>query len=141
MASEHFYKTFEHTADMGLEVEAPDRAGVFTRSAMAMFDIMFGLGSIGTDRQRRLRVSADSLEELLVAWLNDLLYVYSVEGIVFSGFRDVDLSEKSFEALGLGETFDPRKHEPQLEIKAATYHQLSITRDDGSWKAMVIFDI
>ena len=139
--SENFYKTFEHTADLGLEVEAADRAGIFTRSAMAMFDMMFGLDSIGADRRRGLRVTADSLEELLVAWLNELLYVYSVEGIIFSGFRDVDLHERSFEAVGLGEVFDPEKHEPQLEIKAATYHQISITRDNGSWKARVIFDI
>ena len=47
MSSDPFYKTIEHTADIGIEVEAPDGEGVFARCALAMFDMMFGIESIG----------------------------------------------------------------------------------------------
>ena len=141
MTSDSFYNTIEHTADIGIEVEAPDREGVFARSAMAMFDLMFGLESIGRTETRRISVSGENLDELLVAWLNELLYLYSVEDVMFSSFSEIVLNSKSFSALGLGEVYDRRKHSVDLEIKAATYHGLSIGRVDGKWRARVIFDI
>jgi SHS2 domain-containing protein len=141
VTSDSFYKTIEHTADIGIEVEAPDRAGVFARCAMAMFDMMFGLESIGASETRRISVSGEDVGELLVAWLNELLYVYSVEGVMFSSFSDMELGSKSFSALGLGEVYDRRKHSADFEIKAATYHGLSVRRAGRKWRARVIFDI
>ncbi len=141
MSSDSFYKTIEHTADIGIEVEAPDGEGVFTRCGLAMFDMMFGIESIGRNQTRRISVSGENLNELLVAWLNELLYVYSVEGTMFSDFSDMVLGATSLSAVGLGETFDQRKHSGHLEIKAATYHGLSVGQADGKWRARVIFDI
>jgi SHS2 domain-containing protein len=141
VTSDSFYNTIEHTADIGIEVEAPDREGVFARSALAMFDMMFGLQSIGRGETRRISVTGEDLNELLVAWLNDLLYVYSVEGVMFSDFSDMVIGATSFSALGLGEIYDQRKHSAGLEIKAATYHGLSIRHVGGKWQARVIFDI
>jgi SHS2 domain-containing protein len=86
-------------------------------------------------------VSADNLDDLLVAWLNELLYVYSVSKVVFSGFTDADLGDTSFSAVALGETLDPSKHSVEVDIKAATYHQLLVRREGGGWKASIIFDV
>jgi SHS2 domain-containing protein len=141
MGSRSFYKIIDHTADIGIEVWAPDREGVFTRSAMAMFDMMLGLDSVTASETREIQVAGEGLEELLVAWLNELLYVYSVEKMVFSGFSEVDLGENTFSALVAGERFDPLKHSADLEIKAATYHDLSVRCDKGRWKARIIFDV
>jgi SHS2 domain-containing protein len=136
-----FYKTIEHTADIGIEVEAPDREGIFTRSALAMFDLMFGLESIGHAQKRRISVTGDGLDELLIAWLNDLIYVYSVDKIIFGGFSEADLGENRFSAVASGEHIVPGKHRADLEVKAATYHDLSVSRSDGGWIARIIFDV
>ena len=141
MASESFYRIIEHTADIGIEVEASDRAGIFARSGQAMFDLMLGLRSIGKTLRKPIQVGGDSTEELLVAWLNELLYVYAVERIVFSDFSDTRLGKREFSATGLGEEFDPGKHSPAMEIKAATYHGMSVVHDGGRWKATIIFDV
>ena len=141
VSSDSFYKTFEHTADIGIEVEAPDTDGVFVRCALAMFDMMFGLESIGRNQTRRISVSGENRNELLVAWLNELLYVYSVEGMMFSDFSDVALGATTLSAVGSGEVYDQSKHHAGLEIKAATYHGLSIRQTAGKWQARVIFDI
>lgn len=141
MRSQSFYRVFEHTADIGIEVTAPDKHELFARSAMAMFDMLVGLDSIAGLETRHISVAGDDPAELLVAWLNDLLYVYSVEKMVFSGFSEIDLGGDTFSAVALGERFDPVKHSADLEIKAATYHDLSIRCDEGTWKARIIFDI
>jgi SHS2 domain-containing protein len=141
LVSTPFYTVIDHTADLGIEVEAESREGVFTKSALAMFDLMFGLGSIGGDITKPFSVTAENPVELLVAWLNELLYFYAVERILFSGFADVRLGEDSFRAVGCGERFDPGKHRCDLEIKAATYHDVSLAFIEGRWKARVIFDV
>lgn len=141
MASEPLYRTIDHTDDIGIEVEAPSIEGIFTRSGLAVFDLMFGLDSIGKMLTRPIRVTAESTEELLVAWLNELLYVCAVERTVFSDFTDVSLDENMLSAVGVGEAFDPDRHRVSMEIKAATYHGMSIDEEEGGWKARMIFDV
>ena len=141
MTFESFYRVIEHTADIGIEVEAADPGGVFTRSGLAMFDLMFGLQSVGRTLRKPIRVTGENTEELLVAWLNELLYVYAVEQMVFSDFLDVRLEKCAFSATGLGEKFDPGKHSAAMEIKAATYHGMSVAHVEGRWTATIIFDV
>jgi SHS2 domain-containing protein len=141
LASLPFYTVIDHTADVGIEVEAASREGLFVNSALAMFDLMFGLATVGRQVTRRLSVAAENPPELLVAWLNELLYACAVERMLFSGFTDVELGEQTLRAVGCGEHFDPDKHRCDLEIKAATYHELSLACTDGRWKARVIFDV
>ena len=136
-----FYRTIEHTADIGIEVEAPDTAGLLTRCALAMFDMMFGLDSISKSIKVRIAAEGDDIGELLVAWLNEVLYVYAVEKVVFSDFVPEVVTENRFSAIAWGEKLDPGKHDVGLEIKAATYHALSIEHLDDTWKARVIFDV
>lgn len=141
MSSKPFYKTIEHTADIGVEVVSPDKKGIFGATALAMFDLMFGLDTIDQTERRRISVSGDNPEELLVAWLNELLYVYAVEKLVFSGIVEADLGDTSFSALALGEVLDPGKHSVEVEIKAATYHEVALKQENGRWTARVIFDV
>jgi SHS2 domain-containing protein len=139
--SHRFYEIVEHTADVGIRVEAEDRPGIFRNAARAMFDMMFGLQAIGRSRRRRIEVTADSLEELLVSWLNEVLYVHAVEKTVFSDFTDPQLSGNRFSAWCVGENLDPAVHRCDMEIKAATYHGLSFQQSGGKWVAKIIFDV
>jgi SHS2 domain-containing protein len=141
MDSSGFYRVFDHTADVGIEVDAGDRAGVFTRSALAMFDLMFGLETIGRTCERKIEARADTLSELLVAWLNEVLYVHAAERLVFSEFVDARLADGVFSARGLGEKLDPATHAGSTEIKAATYHNLRFEQAGDKWTARIIFDV
>jgi len=141
LSSPGFYRLIDHTADLGIEVTAEELKGIYIGSALALFDIMVGIESIEKVERRNIKVSGSDQVELLVAWLNELLYVYSVERIVFADFEDLKLKPDSIEAVACGELFDPEKHELHIEVKAATYHGLSLSNDDGIWKARIIFDI
>jgi len=135
------YRTIEHTADIGIEVEAPDQAGIFVKSALALADLTFGLDA-GVPRDRRVvAAEAGSPEELLVAWLNEVLYVLAADGMVFSRFTDARLEGRRFSACGWGEKPDPALHAVEMEIKAATYHGLRFARTGGGWIARIILDV
>jgi SHS2 domain-containing protein len=141
LGSNSFYKIIDHTADIGIEVEAPDQAGIFTKSALAMFDLMFGLERICRKERRLVKAEGDSPVELLVAWLNEVLYVYAADKLMFSEFTDAELSGNSFSAWGWGERITPQVHVAEMEIKAATYHGLGFQRAAGGWTARIIFDV
>jgi SHS2 domain-containing protein len=141
LAATPFYKVIDHTADVGIEVEAASPEDAFVGCGLAMFDLMVGLESVGGDVTVPVRVEGDGPAELLVAWLNELLYFYAVKRVVFSGFAEVELGEQSFRAVGCGELFNPSKHRGEMEIKAATYHNASLAHVGDRWIARVIFDI
>ncbi|MFZ1947133.1 MAG: archease [bacterium] len=141
MDSSGFYRVFDHTADVGIEVDAGDRESVFTRSALAMFDLMFGLETVGRTRERTIEARADSPSELLVAWLNEVLYVHATERLAFSEFVEARLADGVFSARGLGERIDPARHAGSMEIKAATYHNLRLEQVGDRWTARIIFDV
>jgi SHS2 domain-containing protein len=141
VAPESFYTTIDHTADIGIEVEAEDLADIFRLCGMALFDIMFELDSILSTEQRDVGAEGDGGIDLLVAWLNELLYVSSVEGFLFCDFQGLAVGEGTVSARGLGERLDPGRHVCAVEVKAATYHAASIWQVEDRWKARVIFDI
>jgi SHS2 domain-containing protein len=138
---DRFYAIVDHTADIGIRLEARDPAGIFSNAARAMFDLMFGLGAIGGSERRLIEVTAESPGELLVAWLNEVLYVHAADRLVFRDFADACLSEGRFSAWGVGEKYDPTRHRGEMEIKAATYHQLVFEKVGGVWTAQIIFDV
>ncbi len=95
---------------------------------------------------RRIEVEGEDLMALLYNFLEELLVLHDVEGLVFGDF-DVEV-EKAGEGYKLraracgGEPLDYGKHEPKEEVKAITYHEMRIERlPDGRWMAQLVPDI
>lgn len=99
------------------------------------------------------------MEELLLDWLEELLYVFEVEGLLF---REVaaevtqvaegeDPAEDATPAWRLvatarGEPRDLDRHPHKVLVKAVTWHGLHVTPGaprggSGGWTGRVIFDI
>jgi len=76
-----------------------------------------------------VKVAGDSLESLLINWLNELLYYEDSRKILFKGFKINNLTETELAASVSGEKIDPKKHAGFQAIKAATYNQARIIFD------------
>lgn len=138
--ADDFYREFEHTGDTGIEVEAPTRAELFARAAIAMGRIMVAPDNIAPAETRRIRVSAATDEDLLHDLLSAALNLFLCDGFIWRDARAQE--EPGAIALVLaGEPFDSRRHEFHTELKAVTYHQLRIWNECGSWKARIVFDV
>lgn len=135
------YKLLDHTADIGIIAYGRDLPEVFVNAAYAMFDIITDIGRVAERDEVDLCISADDVEELLVAWLDELLYRCETEGLLFRRFVIDDMNDRSLRATAFGEKMDHTRHEIRTEIKSVTYHQLKVERTDGEWRAQVIFDI
>jgi SHS2 domain-containing protein len=142
MAERPDYREIEHTADVGLELEAPDPTAAFELAAASMFDLMCDLDSVGDDVRRTVRIQArdGDPENMMVRWLSELLYVFESERLLLSGFNVTKLTSDALEAEVVGEQFDPGRHAVKTEIKAVTYHDMAVEEVGGRWHVRVIFD-
>ncbi len=131
----------EHTADMGLRCKAPTLEGLFECAARGMFEIIASLDEIGPTESVPVSLKAANLEELFVGWLEELLYIWESQRILLSKFTVSSVQPRSLEGEVAGETYDPKHHELQSEIKAATYHDLHIEQKGDGWEVQVIFDL
>jgi SHS2 domain-containing protein len=135
------YKVVEHTADIGIETESETLAELFALSACAMFDLMIDLADVRPTQKADVSLHADSQEELLVTWLNELVFRAEISGMFFSKFEVDSVDEGSLKAAAWGEPYDEDRHTIDHSIKAATYHELEVSQSDRGWSARVIFDV
>jgi SHS2 domain-containing protein len=102
---------------------------------------MVDLPAVRPTRKAQVSLRADSLDELMVAWLNELLFRADVSGMFFSKFEVESVNEDSIEASVWGELYLEGRHTVSQSVKAATYHELEVCQTGGGWSATVIFDV
>jgi SHS2 domain-containing protein len=141
------YETFDHTADVGLEVRGQDLADVLATAAHAVFDQMLQDRPERTTVTERVDVGCDPAlapdpSEVLVAWLQELLYRFETDRLVPIRIDVDEATGKGVRARVAFGRFDPDRHGTRLEIKAVTYHGLEVGEvPDGSWRARFILDV
>jgi SHS2 domain-containing protein len=135
------YELLEHTADIKIRVTAGDLKDLFINSAAAIFDIIAERNNPKATPQTKitLKQTADTLEELFINWLNELISLSAVKELIFTDFKIKKLDEHSLQAEAIGESI--KNYKINSEIKAATYHELKLTKIDSGWQAEVILDV
>ncbi|RKU28698.1 protein archease [Candidatus Poribacteria bacterium] len=136
------YEYLEHTADAGMRVWGDSVDLLFTNAAMGLFGMMAVIDSIDETVSMDIEVRADSIEMLLVAWLDELIYQHEVEELFFKRVEILSINSEELFARVHGEPTNFDKHIVYTEIKAVTYHQLYVREiENGVWEAQVIFDL
>lgn len=135
------YEIFEHTADLGLRVRAPDLPTLFVDAARGLTSmIAANLDAIRPVREVPLRVTGAGLDLLLFDWLTEILYLFESEHLLLGEF-EVRLAGEVLEATARGEPLDESRHQLEHEVKAITYHGLKVEQAPDGWLAEVIVDI
>ena len=138
------YEYLEHTGDIGIRAYGSTLEELFINAAQGMLEATADLTTVGTTTQAEIEVSAESLEELMVAWLDELNFRHEVEEVFFRRVEMREISEAPYKlvAVAYGEPVDFAKHVVYTEIKSVTYHQLIVEQGrDNQWMAQVIFDL
>src|SRR5438093_9278228 len=87
------YSLVDHTADLGITLRGPDLATLFEDAALAMLDVIADLGRVEPREERRIEVTGLDREDLLVAWLGEILSLHDAEDLLFCRFRVEEISE------------------------------------------------
>jgi protein archease len=138
------YTFIDHTADVAADLTGRTLEELFASAAQALTDTLTELDRVRPVVTQAVTVEAGSLEDLLVDWLNELLYRFEVQNMLFSG-TTVTVEERAgrwwLGATAAGEILDPARHPSRVLVKGATYHGLEITERAGEWRARIVLDI
>jgi len=133
------YILIDHTADIGVKATGKTLEEAFSFAAQAMFDIITDDSTIDGKQIINLDIKSSDLEQLLVDFLDELLYLFSAENLVFCGF-DFKIDDTHLLGTAQAEAYDTSKHNIGVEIKAVTYHMLEVQTQPKP-KVQVLFDI
>jgi SHS2 domain-containing protein len=134
------FEFIDHTADVGVIAYGDDIRQAFANAARALSSLIAEPGDLQEALYRDIEVTADDEEGLLVAWLNELIYLFDAEGLIFKSFDISSLSSRQLRARAYGEKVDPARHQLKTGVKAATYYLLKVDRDNGI-RVQIIFDV
>jgi len=135
------YELFEHTADLGLRVRAPDLNTLFREAAVGLCSMMVeNIADVRPNQRVDIAVTGEDREFLLFDWLRELLLQADERHMVFSRF-DVTITDIGLTGTAWGEQLDPERHPLGREVKAITYHELKVEPTPAGWLAEIIVDI
>jgi len=139
------FEFLEHTADAYIAAYGKDLAEAFENAALAMFDVMTDVEKVSPKVKNSIEVEAEDEYALLYSWLEALLIKFDTDGMLYSRFKILGLSQTSggfrLRAEVGGEKFDEKKHTQKVGVKAVTYHRMEIIKNPDAVTLKFILDI
>jgi SHS2 domain-containing protein len=135
------YKEIDHTADVGVEIYGNSFEELLQNAMYALFDTIADFSTIRPECARSIEVNGPDNESVLMNWLRELLFLFSVEEELYSDADFHSLRDGKLRATVRGEKLDIARHHFKTELKAVTYHQFHLEQAGNRWIARVIFDV
>jgi SHS2 domain-containing protein len=135
------WEHFEHQSDIGVRGLGHSREEAFAQAAQALTAVVTDPTLVVPRESVRVSCQASDDEMLLVEWLNAIVYEMATRGMIFGRFT-VALQGMLLDGKMEGEPIDVQRHQPAVEVKAATVSGLSVGRDEaGVWTAQCVVDV
>ena len=133
------FETINHTADVGIIAYGKTPGELFENAAFGMFSLITAIEKVSEKILISVSIDAHDNEELLITFLNELLYYYSTKKVLFKRFDILKISETHIDANISGVQLSG--HKIFHDIKAATYHNMKIEKTTAGYKTQIIFDV
>ncbi len=135
------WEHFPHAADMGVRGIGRTKGEAFQEAAKALVALTTDLEQVSPKEKVEISLSAPDDEQLLVEWLDALVFEMATRRWVFSRF-EARIDGGSLEGAFWGEPFDESRHARGVEVKGPTFTELRVRQgDDGRWVAQLIVDV
>ena len=134
------WRHFHHQADIGIRGSGATLEEAFAEGAYALMAVICNPQTVEPKEAVEITAAVPDRELLFAEWLNQLLYEMDTRKMLFSQFK-VHIENDSLKAKAWGEPADPIRHEPAVDVKAATYQLLSVTKQNGLWTAQCVVDV
>jgi len=139
--SNAYWEHYSHPADMGIRGIGPTKEQAFGQAALALTAVITDLQTVEPKEVVKISCEEQDDELLFVCWLNALIYEMATRRMLFSKF-EVSIANNQLGARAWGEKIDLKKHNPTVEVKAATYADLKVQQNkNGSWLVQCIVDV
>jgi SHS2 domain-containing protein len=138
---EEGYRLLEHPADVGIEAAGRTLKDAFEYAALGLTSVIVERSSVDSSEQRFITLQGFDPENLLVRWLSEIIYLYDGEDFLLSDVTITHLEDGDLAATLAGEHLNEDKHKLRMDVKAITYHQLSIEQLPEGFVIRVYLDI
>jgi SHS2 domain-containing protein len=135
------FHLLEHPSDLGIEASGRTVGEAFEQAALGLISVIADVADIEPLDERLVKVDAQDYENLLVKWLSEILYLYDGEDYLLKVAKIESISPTKLAARISGEKYKPEKHKLKMDVKAVTYHQLSIETGKSATTVRVFLDI
>jgi len=135
------YRRIDHTADVGIVVFGPSEKALFETAAKALSALLAQGHPSTPGITESLDIKGTDRADLLVNWLRELLYLWSGRGLLVQETEVGDIDANRLSATVRLHPYEPGRLIIQNDIKAVTYHQISVEKTPAGWEAKVIFDV
>ncbi|RMF25326.1 MAG: archease [Cyanobacteria bacterium J083] len=131
------FEEIDHTADWAYRVRGKNLAELFIQAALGLYSLVGMELKPGERVTRSIQLNAIDTESLLVAWLNELLYLHETESL---GFEQIDIEH--IDGTNLKATVIGAPTQQWLkDIKAVTYHNLAIKKIESGLEVTIVLDV
>jgi SHS2 domain-containing protein len=138
------FNIVSHTADVAVELTAPDMQGMLETTTAALRFLIAGSTNLAPATEAEIMVSGDSLEHLLVRWVNELIFLYDARGQLALSARRIQIRSGADGHRACAQVMMCNTREamlqPDSDLKAATFHNLAVASVDGGLKATLVID-
>lgn len=143
---EKSFETFEHGADVGIRGygETPEEALSNLLKALASLLVEEPLFLKETPTQGVfIKLTAEFLDELLVMFVNKVLSISALEGIIFYDFQGSLNRDEILRLEGelRGVPLDPIKYGYGVEVKGATFTLAKFEKINSNYVAQCVVDV
>lgn len=139
------YKYVDHTADIAIEVSGSTYMELFIASLAGWKNSV--INAAATEQKTEIKeitLQENTVEELLVSFLQELNYLFENKKIYPASLSDLHIEKRNDHYLMRSVIlFAPVSPEDEVktEIKAVTFHQLDIKKENDVFKTLIVFDI
>lgn len=133
------YEILPHTADLAVRMIASTKEGLLAAAVQGMFTATNPSFPPGVKKiERPFTVVGSDFPTLFINILNEAIFFSSTHHEAYDDVHVTDLTEKEARGSFIGKPITRF----ETEIKAATFHDLHIGRnEEGQWETTVIFDV
>jgi len=133
------HRSVPHTADLRIEAWAPTRAGCIKEAVLGTVESFLDTTSAHPKRTRRCRLIAERDDDLLVAVLDEVIYLLDTESEVPVDIElnDLDGGVEAHFAMVDASTL------PQVGAipKAVSLNDIRLSHGRGGWRCLVTLDV
>ena len=132
--------------DLAFEATGDSVSELFATAALALIEVMADPLTVGTNWTKDYRLSESKIEDLFFEWLNAIVYIKDVEGVVFHDARasvklDSENSLWHLDATLIGDCVDVTRQDLRTDVKAVTKHLFVVRSSEDGWYARVVLDV
>jgi SHS2 domain-containing protein len=135
------FELLEHTSDIGVLGRGRNRREALIATSKGLVSLLVNPEPFRVVEDRYFKAPGTDEAAQIVNWLNEILFFFDTEGMVFVEFVIDSWSPEEITGRARGERFDIDRHEFRTAVKAATYHQFESHSTAGGWEIRVFVDV